>query len=559
MKKYFLLLLTGFPCLIFSQSKEAVESAIDKINIELVRGFVQEHGKSFSKEVKDWNSLYDYIKRMYPDERHKVHRTFLDINYAKRRYRNGEDPSEFINGLLEKYVKYDFDRKSINKIISSIKVENNESIAAVDNSEGQKTNEEEIIEEINEIEDASVKSENILPSENQDSEENTSSTSNNDPVDKENKEENNYGWLYLPIGLLIGYLLRVFIEKLMLRKEDENNHPRTQGVVPSTNIVDNPIRRTNTKSISTKPVLETSLVVDEDESKVVPKSITKSNWVIAHTSETGKLHLISSPPIPCQDNHAVKNLKDGWGIAVLCDGAGSAKLSHEGSKFITDEALQLFETIVRENEWIENNNLPKQGEWEMVARRALKKLRYDLELFAKDKKVASKDLACTVILVIYSPIGLLVTHIGDGRAGYRNQKNTWLPIISPHKGEEANQTIFITSNPWLDDNFTMSELKVPESNVINDVPSAFTLMSDGCESHSFEIGYFDNEKQKFIEQNSPYPKFFEPLLQTLLNMKKEGLTSDEINQKWSNFVKAGTEKLKNEPDDKTLILGVLTD
>ena len=552
----------GFPCLIFSQSKKDVESVIDKINIELVRGYVHKHGKSFSKEVKDWNSLYDYIKRMYPDEGHKVHRTFKNINYAKKNYRNGDNPSEFINGLLEEYAEYDFDKKSINKIINSIKVEeveNNESTVEVDNSEEQKINEEEITEDINEVKDTSVESGNISPSENQEAEENTSSTSNSDPVDKENQEENNYGWLYLPIGLLLGYFIRPFIEKLMLRKEDKNNQPKTHGVISATNIVDNPIRRTNTKDISTKTVLDSPLIVDEDESKVVPTSITKSNWVIAHTSETGKSHLISTPPVPCQDNHAVKNLKDGWGIAISCDGAGSAKLSHEGSKFIADEALQLFEAIVKKNKWIDNKNLPKQKEWEILARKALKKLRYDLEQFAKYKKVASKDLACTIIVVIYSPIGLLTTHIGDGRAGYRNQKNTWLPIISPHKGEEANQTIFITSNPWLDENFTMSGLKVPESNVINDTPSAFTLLSDGCESHSFEMGYFDKEKQKFIEQNNPYPKFFEPLLQTLLNMKKDGLTSDEINQKWSGFVKAGTEKLKNEPDDKTLILGVITD
>ena len=146
-----------------------------------------------------------------------------------------------------------------------------------------------------------------------------------------------------------------------------------------------------------------------------------------------------------------------------------------------------------------------------------------------------------------------------GRAGYRDLQGEWKAIISPHKGEEANQTIFLTSNPWLDNDFEMSGVKVPECKVYNDQPTAFTLMSDGCESHTFQTGYFDDQKQQFVEQNVPYSKFFEPILQTLIGMKKEGLDKTQMLEKWSNFLKGGTEKMKNEPDDKTLIVGVLTE
>lgn len=200
--------------------------------------------------------------------------------------------------------------------------------------------------------------------------------------------------------------------------------------------------------------------------------------------------------------------------------------------------------------------LPTNKEWRTLSRKAFKKLRYDLEQFAKSSDVNSRELACTVIVVIYSPIGLLMTHLGDGRAGYKNSNNQWLPIMQPHKGEEANQTLFLTSDAWLKDDFNLSGVETPECKVIKDEILAFTLMSDGCESHSFELGFFDDSKQKYIEENKPYVKFFEPLTNTLKGMHNEKLEQKEINIKWSSFIKSGTEKLRTESDDKTLILGV---
>jgi len=306
--------------------------------------------------------------------------------------------------------------------------------------------------------------------------------------------------------------------------------------------------------------------MDDSPKAVITKSIKgksyqnkKLNWIIAHTSEVGRSHLVTKPPIPCQDNHAVKKLESGWGIAISCDGAGSAKLSHEGSEYISKEGIKLFEAIIAKNDWIKKSVFPSDDEWEELSLKALKKMRYDLEQLSKFKKVDVRDLACTVIVVIFSPLGILTTHIGDGRAGYRDLSNTWKPLISPHKGDEANQTIFITSNPWLAEGFEMSGVKVPESNVFREEITAFTVLSDGCESHSFQLGYFDKEQQKYIEENKPYPAFFEPLTKTLVGMNKEGLSQDQINNKWKNFVKQGTEKLKNESDDKTLILAVIVE
>lgn len=382
-----------------------------------------------------------------------------------------------------------------------------------------------------------------------------------------NKDPQSSNWQLVLVGLFTGIGLFYFIPFIRRRMERENNQvnlaergsknkpiqaasasEKPASPSPPSTAEETEIGKPKLPEISLKGVVSASLNANSTD-----------NWLVAHASTIGKSHRMANPPIPCQDNHAVLSLEQGWGIAISCDGAGSAKLSHEGSNFVSKEAAELFHSIISKNNWIRSGQLPNNEGWEKVSLQALKKLRYDLEIYAKAKELNIADLACTIIVVIYSPHGLLMTHIGDGRAGYRTVAGDWKAILEPHKGEEANQTIFLTSNPWLSENFMMSGVRVPESRVIRDRATAFTLMSDGCESHSFELGYFDKEEQKFIEQNKPFPRFFEPLLLTLKGMKKEGLSEEEILEKWARFVADGSENLSNEPDDKTLILGVTID
>ena len=150
------------------------------------------------------------------------------------------------------------------------------------------------------------------------------------------------------------------------------------------------------------------------------------------------------------------------------------------------------------------------------------------------------------------------SHIGDGRAGYCTESGQWKSLLIPHKGEEANQTIFLTSSPWITDNdFQMSGVLVPESRVISEKVIAFTLMSDGCENHSFDCSKMDYEKNKWLDPNLPSEKFFNPLLEQLKQMHNHKVAFEEVTANWIKFIEEGTPGLKEESDDKTLILGIL--
>lgn len=281
-----------------------------------------------------------------------------------------------------------------------------------------------------------------------------------------------------------------------------------------------------------------------------------NKWFVVYGSVKGNSHI--SQNIPCQDDSFYMPLANGWGIAVVCDGAGSAKNSDMGSKYATQVICKLFADSIEKEGWLISQKLPNQVEWERIARDELKMALSGLNKYASDKELELTSLACTAIVVIHSPYGLLVTHIGDGRAGFCDENGKWHSSIIPHKGEEANQTIFLSSYAWIkNETLQMSGVKVPESRVINQKVTAFTLMSDGCEQHSFECSLFDPASQQWSDPNIPYANFFNPLVSQIRSVATKNSTNLEVNDNWKMFLENGNMGLKNEPDDKTLILGVL--
>jgi len=286
------------------------------------------------------------------------------------------------------------------------------------------------------------------------------------------------------------------------------------------------------------------------------KSEAGNDWFVVCASSIGKSHITSN--IPCQDNHYCENIGYGWGIAISCDGAGSAENSDLGSVFVSKEAFNLFKKYIISNSYHKKNFLPSDNDWNIFACDAFNQIRRQLEKFAKSKKIEFTSVGCTVIVVIYSPIGLLVVHIGDGRSGYCNIKGEWNSMLTPHKGEESNETIFISSNGWQNGNsFSMSGVSVPECRVIREKPSAFTLLSDGCEAHSFECSKMDTSTNKWHDPNIPFSKFFDPLVKSIKGMYQNSVPFATIDSKWRTFIEEGTLGLKEEADDKTLIVGVL--
>lgn len=274
-------------------------------------------------------------------------------------------------------------------------------------------------------------------------------------------------------------------------------------------------------------------------------TVFSNSWLLVSHSAIGRQHVKNKTA--CQDFHFLIEINAEMGIAVVCDGAGSAPESARGAKIVAKQTAKALERRLKTPEWFP----PNQEIWQKSSRDAFMEVRSYLTKFAKRTNIDLKFFACTVIAVIYHPKTLLISHIGDGRAAYCNSQNQWFPIMTPFKGEEANQTMFITCDGWCN-NSENTECKV----ILDDI-TAFTLMSDGCEKHAFIINRKDDLKNIYYTLNEPYADFFNPLTSQLLALDKLGYSQNEINTEWQNFLEIDHEGLAKESDDKTLILGIL--
>jgi hypothetical protein len=283
----------------------------------------------------------------------------------------------------------------------------------------------------------------------------------------------------------------------------------------------------------------------------------ESKMIFLSTSQIGKSHLQSSNKIPCQDSNRFINFGNGWGVVVVADGAGSAKLSHIGSNFVTEQVSKLIQEAFRLYKWNIYQELPSDAVWNELIFSVFMKVRQQLLRYAEENNVKITDYASTVIVTLFSPYGLAVAHIGDGRAGYCDANNEWHSMFTPHKGEEANQTLFLTSDLWVNNDLLVNGTKVPETNIVSTSDyKAFTLMSDGCEQACFELGHYDSVRDFFVIQNKPYNNFFNPLIEKIKTDYLNNMSKEDIRVFYDNIISSGNEKLKEEMDDKTLFIGI---
>jgi hypothetical protein len=323
-------------------------------------------------------------------------------------------------------------------------------------------------------------------------------------------------------------------------------------------IVNTPtIKEEENKATPIPTAVPASTVLNNNSVKTDKNAFAKDadDWIVVGASVTGNGHISSGKP--CQDNHKYEYLGDGWGIAIVSDGAGSAEKSEIGSKVVAYRGVTLFKELIVSKEWQTKNELPTDKEWEESAYKVLFELRNNMEEVANKNNIPIKALSATAIVVIHTPKGLLVTHIGDGRAGYKNKEGNWLPLITPHKGEEANQTIFVPHDGWNIPFLNMSGTRVPESVVIREKPYGFVLMSDGCETTAWQCIQKKEGTERYYDPNKPHTPFFKSLDEQLQKFRKQNTDLTERAKSWWKFIESGNDSFVRETDDKTMILGVL--
>ncbi|HXW33085.1 MAG TPA: PP2C family serine/threonine-protein phosphatase, partial [Acidimicrobiales bacterium] len=266
-----------------------------------------------------------------------------------------------------------------------------------------------------------------------------------------------------------------------------------------------------------------------------------AGWTLAKATATGTMHIEAG--IGCHDSVGGWVRSDDRGlvdaIGVVADGAGSALLPELGSRtavaYVVDEArkarIEHFEggrevaslaEVGNESESTSHTDPAVE-----LVRRLFSGARKALEVTADEEGVKLRDLATTLMVAMVTDERFVVAEIGDGVVAVRSSDGTISSMISPQRGEFANEATFITSGAELP-HLELASRPVCEVN-------AFGLSSDGLRllitSNSLE--------------GSPYPPFFNDVFSAVVS----GTTDEQI----AGFLERAADRTG---DDKSLVIGV---
>lgn len=336
----------------------------------------------------------------------------------------------------------------------------------------------------------------------------------------------------------------IYFENKELASKSNNKFISNQKIRP-----DNEIKKI--KYSVTKKLFKQNLLNNSEIQKLTSKK--ENRWLTIGHSAIGKNHIQSKPPVPCQDSNHFESLNEKWQLAIVCDGAGSSKMSHKGSKFISQTGVpNILKKELADLKWYKNGSFPSKNEWKNFGIYILKETYKNLSAWIKQNdnlgaKGSIDQYASTVIIALYNSRGVLVLNIGDGRGGYLNKSGEFKGLFAPFKGDESNSTIFITSPIWKDPGSYI------QTDVVIDEMISIFLLSDGMEKIAFECSNLTDNV--FVDPNIPYKKFFLPIL-----TKIKSVNYDEelkLNLEWEKFINSGNDAIKNEGDDKTLLISLL--
>lgn len=144
--------------------------------------------------------------------------------------------------------------------------------------------------------------------------------------------------------------------------------------------------------------------------------------------------------IPCQDASQV--LLAPMPAVIVCDGRGSAKLSHFGAQGAVKafrRQLQIMEPMVRK---ILDDPQCHEERWVTVCKIMYRTLLQEKAELAAEHSLPEKEFDFTVAFAVVGQHHVGCFQVGDGAIVIR-QNGVSTTVFQPDKGEFANQTIFL--------------------------------------------------------------------------------------------------------------------
>lgn len=187
---------------------------------------------------------------------------------------------------------------------------------------------------------------------------------------------------------------------------------------------------------------------------------TQDTWRVFGASVTGKAHLDNN--IACQDAHAHAQV-NGVLVAIVCDGAGSARLSEQGAQFVAKQSVLALAGRLEQGASVQDLH-------DGALAGTLAQVRAALDDIASAANATLDDYATTVVGVVMGADNGFFFHLGDG-LGVAQLPDGGELISLPANGEYANETYFISGERWREQ---LRLLAIPHA------VRGVVLMSDGC-------------------------------------------------------------------------------
>ena len=247
-------------------------------------------------------------------------------------------------------------------------------------------------------------------------------------------------------------------------------------------------------------------------------------WVTLSASVPGSSHRRTGTP--CQDfcgHRRVRVGKDTVLVAVVADGAGSARLGRIGAHIAVRSTLRHLAETVKQR-----GNAAAVQRQDMVA--ALTAVRRAVARKAGHRPIS--DYACTLSVAIIGCTGAAFGQVGDSVIVTRNE-NTFQTVFWPDNGEFINTTVFLTSDP-LEENLRFASHAV--------APLDVALFTDGLNSVALNLS-----------ARSAHGPFFAPLFNSLRLQLRHRVPHRRLRRQLHQFLGCNEVDSRSD-DDRTLIL-----
>jgi len=183
-----------------------------------------------------------------------------------------------------------------------------------------------------------------------------------------------------------------------------------------------------------------------------------SSWKTFALTFRGRLHIKEGQP--CQDSVYSHSSKD-YAVVALSDGAGSAALSHIGSRITVNTFANYLKT-----------NFDKLYEEEDGHLKVIERINRNLKRHAQRTNAPLRDYSSTLIGVAIKDNRFFFMHVGDGVAGFEDREG--IKVLSTGaQGEFINETYFVTSP-------NVKEVMIVQKGEVLGGVRSFFVLSDGA-------------------------------------------------------------------------------